>query len=253
MIIIPMAGLSRRFSDAGYKLPKYMLPLGGRSVFARAVSSFSDLFDRDFLFVARDVQGTAAFIKEECDRLGIARARTVILDAPTAGQAETVELGIAKAGVGGDVPLTIFNIDTFRPGFRYPDASWFGRSAGYLEVFTGSGANWSYVEPAPGPEPLVLRTAEKQPISDLCCDGLYHFTRADDFLASLAEERRAVQSHELYVAPLYNHLISIGRAVHFHLVPREAVIFCGVPAEYEEARRFYEAPSLNKLSVLSRL
>ena len=231
-IVIPMAGLSRRFSEAGYTLPKYMLDLHGRSVFAHAVGSFAAYFETaPFLFVARDVGATPDFIAAECATLGIANAHVHLLDAPTAGQAETVELGVAD--LPADAAITVFNIDTFRPGFRYPD---FPDSAGYLEVFRGSGANWSYVRPAPGPEPLVLETAEKRPISNLCCTGLYHFAKAGQFRDALAKERVKPSAAELYVAPLFNDLIATGLRVHHQVVDAKDVVFCGVPAEYEALR-----------------
>jgi hypothetical protein len=232
-----MAGRSRRFIDAGYKLPKYMLPLHGRSVFAHAIGSFAAMFQNmPFLFIARDVAGTAAFIQQECAALGILDPRVVILDGETAGQAETVEMGLHQAGTADDEPVTIFNIDTFRRGFRFPDATWFAQSDGYLEVFRGSGVNWSYVAPAADTaEPLVARTTEKQPISDLCCDGLYHFAQAADFRAALTIERAQSSLPELYVAPVYNHLIAAGKRIHYDIVPPGAITFCGVPAEYEAA------------------
>jgi hypothetical protein len=234
MIVIPMAGMSRRFTEAGYALPKYMLPLHGRSVFAHAVASFEHYFTTTpFLFIARDVADTAGFIAEQCRLLGIADARVAMLDRPTAGQAETVELGLAEAGIGAAEALTIFNIDTFRPGFRFPETPWWPGSDGYLEVFQGSGANWSYVRPAPDEPGRALETAEKRPISDLCCTGLYHFAHAGMFTTALAAERAAPSAPELYVAPLYNHLISGGHPIHYHLVAPAEIIFCGVPAEYE--------------------
>ncbi len=233
-----MAGMSRRFTEAGYALPKYMLPLRQTTVFAHAVGSFSGLFaDTPFLFIARHVAGTEAFLRDECGRLGIADARIVMLEQPTAGQADTVELGLREAGIDEGQPLTIFNIDTFRSRFAFPDADWFRASDGYLEVFRGSGANWSYVGPADDAgEPLVARTTEKRPISDLCCDGLYHFARAGDFLSALDRERAGPSLPELYVAPLYNHLIADGRHIHYDVVAEEMITFCGVPAEYEAVR-----------------
>lgn len=239
MIVIPMAGLSQRFIAAGYDKPKYMLPLAGQSVFAHSLRSFEAYFDQPFLFVARDVQDTVGFVAAECNRLGLRQARTVILDAPTAGQAETVELGLRHIGISDREPLTIFNIDTFRPSFRFPEAAWRADSSGYLEVFVGSGANWSNVEAAPGDDARVVRTAEKQEISDLCCTGLYHFTNTCDFMQALALERSASQSAELFVAPLYNHLIAAGRRVNYNLIPKDQVIFCGVPAEYESLQSLY--------------
>ena len=53
-----MAGLSRRFTEAGFDRPKYMLRAHGRSVFAHAVGSFAAHFGTlPFLFILRDVQG----------------------------------------------------------------------------------------------------------------------------------------------------------------------------------------------------
>ncbi|WP_296598579.1 capsular biosynthesis protein [Phenylobacterium sp.] len=227
MIVIPMAGRSQRFLDAGYDRPKFMLDLHGRTVFEHAVSSFEAYFDSDpFVFItALDAIG---WVEAEVRRLGIATWEVVGLERPTAGQAETVEQGLGA----WDGELTIFNIDTFRPGFQFPGGL-LDRADGWLEVFRGEGANWSYVRPAPGPEPWALETAEKRPISDLCCTGLYHFAAADDFRAALDEERRSPQAAELYVAPLYNHLLRRGRRIGYNLIGRHEVVFCGTPAEYE--------------------
>jgi hypothetical protein len=233
MIVIPMAGLSKRFAEAGYSRPKYMLPLAGKSVFDHAVESFRSLFDQEqFLFIVRDIENSPAFVEGSCATLGLRNAQIAMLEAPTAGQAETVELGLRVAANDGDVPLTIFNIDTFRPNFRFPTDTWFRNSDGYLEVFRGEGANWSYVRPSANEPNLALETAEKRPISDLCCTGLYHFAKTSQFLAAVAEEHRNPSSRELYVAPLYNHLIGKGARIHYQLIQPEEVVFCGVPAEY---------------------
>ena len=229
MIVIPMAGRSQRFYDAGYNRPKFMLQLGGRSVFAHAVGSFAAAFrSTPFLFIA--AAEAATFVRAEARALGVADFEVVSLSAPTAGQAETVERGLDALGWEGAV--TIFNIDTFRPGFSFPGEP-LASADGWLEVFRGEGANWSYVKPAPGPEPWALETAEKKPISDLCCTGLYHFARAGDFRTALGCERATPQAAELYVAPLYNHLIARGRRIGWRLIEGAEVVFCGTPAEYE--------------------
>jgi hypothetical protein len=238
VIVIPMAGLSRRFIDAGYPQPKYMLQAHGMSMFRHAVSSFAAYFDRlPFLFVLRDVHGTADFVAAECRALGLVDPLTVILDRPTRGQAETVRAGLAGARVGDDVPVTIFNIDTFRPHFRWPETFDVEEIDGYLEVFHGSGSNWSYVRPATPSSDRVAETAEKREISNLCCTGLYHFSRAGDFNAAYdayeALGSKRWHGAELYVAPLYNIVIGRGADIRYHLVDRDQVIFCGVPAEYE--------------------
>lgn len=234
MIVIPMAGLSSRFTRAGYAKPKYMLDLNGGTVFDHAVGSFAACFAATpFVFIARDVMDTEAFVRERASALGIADARVVTLAAATAGQAETVEIGIAAAGLDDQDALTIFNIDTFRPGFALPDSRWLDGAAGYLEVFRGSGANWSYVRPSSTEDEVAVEVREKQPISELCCTGLYHFERVADFRSAVADERRLGTDAELYVAPLYNHLIRKGMRVRYTVIAPEEIVFCGVPDEYE--------------------
>jgi len=148
-----MAGLSQRFTAAGYDRPKYMLEAHGWTLFDHAVLSFRDYFDRHpFLFIARDVGGTADFVRARASALGIADAEIAILEEPTRGQAETVEKGIRKANVDATTPLSIFNIDTFRPGYRFPD--WIDECDGYLETFVGEGPN-----PVHQPDGLFEATA----------------------------------------------------------------------------------------------
>ncbi len=233
MIVIPMAGLSSRFFEAGYDKPKYMLPAHGMPLFDHALLSFKAYFDSvPFLFIVRDVFQTPEFVKTRCQRLGIKSFDIVILNDETRGQAETVFLGLDK--VTDDTPLTIFNIDTFRPDFVLPQIV--SQSDGYLEVFRGEGSNWSYAKPESAESTRVIETAEKNPISDLCSTGLYHFKSAGDFkrIFQLEAERPASewQKQELYIAPLYNYLIKEGKQIHYHLIDKSEVIFCGVPQEY---------------------
>ena len=232
-----MAGLSRRFTEAGYTVPKYMLQAHGVALFDLAVRSFAACFDTSpFLFVARGVAETPAFVAARCAALGIRDHRIVTLDAPTRGQAETVAIGMVRAGADPAAPLTIFNIDTFRPGFRYPD---FGTAdvAGFLETFEGEGTNWSFVRPIAAESDRVAEATEKRRVSRFCCTGLYHFTRAADFLAAFEGSRDLpadqLEAGELYVAPLYNRLIEAGHDIRFTVIPRQSVIFCGVPSEYD--------------------
>ena len=234
-IIIPMAGLSSRFTQAGYVLPKYMLYVKNRSLFNIAVSSFDKYFDScKFVFVARDVFDTRTFIIRECELMGIKNFEVVILPAPTQGQAETVLEGIKRAPVAADEPLLIFNIDTFRPGYTFPEQieQW----DGYLEVFEGSGKNWSYARTESEDSTLVVETAEKKEISKYCSTGLYYFgtTALFEKAYELNQLHPLNGKMELYVAPLYNHLIALSHKIHIHVIRREEVIFSGVPDEYEQ-------------------
>lgn len=238
MIMIPMAGMSSRFFNAGYSKPKYMLEAKGKTLFEHSVLSFEKYFkDELFVFVIRDVYETKKFVIDQVKKLGIKDFKIICLDVETKGQAETVFLGLDS--VDDNESLTIFNIDTFRPEFSYPELS--SKEDGYLEVFQGSGDNWSFVLPENEESTLLVETAEKRPISDLCCTGLYYFNKVSDFKLSyndyLNKPKELWEKGELYVAPLYNFLIKNGKSIHYHKIERDEVIFCGTPDEYDDFLR----------------
>ncbi len=243
MIVIPMAGLSSRFFKAGYEQPKYMLEAHGETLFEHAVKSFQQYFKTEaFLFIVRDVFNTEKFVAEKAKQLGIKKYFIKVLDFETRGQTETVFVGIndllensTSVSNLASTPVTIFNIDTFRPHFVYPDDLNLNQDS-YLEVFIGSGENWSFVLPKNSTSTEVIETAEKRAISNLCCTGLYHFASISHFLDAYhyyLERTHLWEKGELYVAPLYNFLIQKKQSVHYHLIDDKDVIFCGVPCEYE--------------------
>lgn len=240
MIVIPMAGLSSRFKKAGYKLPKYMLEGQGRTLFAHSVKSFEHYFNSEtFLFIALDVFDTEKFIHQQCEILGINNYKVVMLNTPTKGQAETVYMGVNKANIAKDESLLIFNIDTFRSGFRWPLEFDVTEIDGYLETFIGEGKNWSNVLPDNLNLQTVSLTAEKQEISRYCCTGLYYWRRCSDFSEIFEDYKERsledVDAGEYYIAPMYNELIKRGKDIRYTVVDRDSdVIFCGVPDEYDQ-------------------
>jgi len=239
IFVFPMAGESRRFAHAGYVEPKFQLAMHGAPLFDHAVAGFSAYFRDDrFLFVTREADG-AAFAAERSESLGLARWEAVNLAGGTSGQAETVMAGLEKAGIGDDEAIIIFNIDTFRPNYLKPDHVADPSCAGYLEVFQGGGAGWSYVTEDPRVPGTVAAVAEKLPISDLCCTGLYHFRRVGDFRWAYqhpALPRSAAERAERYVAPIYNALIARGDRIGLTVIAPSEMVCCGTPEEYEQAQ-----------------
>ena len=232
MFVFPMLGTSRRFFEAGYSSPKYMLPLAGATVFHHVVRSFERYWhEDDFLFICRNDVFELSFVKEALTDLGVSRYRIIPLNGPTMGQAHTVYLGLNVCSPTGTEEIFVFNIDTLRPGFLKPSDDLLGDA--YLEVFHGEGSHWSFV--LPGAENIVLKTTEKDRISDLCSDGLYYFRSKSIFDKSFAyaQAGTSLVEGEYYIAPLYNHLIDMGFSVKYGIVSTGELFFCGTPKEYE--------------------
>ncbi|MBC2689520.1 MULTISPECIES: glycosyltransferase family 2 protein [Pseudomonas] len=230
MIIITMAGASSRFFRAGYNIPKYQLEINGKSVFKYSVESFSNYFKTEnFIFVIRDIYNTREFIEREVQELGISEYKILTLEGETRGQAETAYL--ATTQYTDDFPIYIFNIDTFRHNYIKPE--FIDDCDGYLEVFRADGEHWSFI--LADSHGNVCRTTEKDRISDLCSDGLYYFKSKKDFEAvfkDALEHGKSVKG-ELYIAPLYNELISRGKIIKYAEISLDQIDFCGTPEEYE--------------------
>jgi len=225
-----MAGLSSRFAKLGYQLPKYALYLQGVTMFEWAVRSFERYFDCEhFLFVIRPDNFAQSFVENAVQKLGIRNYEVFRLEHDTRGQAETAYLALQSHA--DDFPITVFNIDTIRYDYQKPQ--FLSECDGYLEVFRGEGEHWSFVEP--GLDATVLRTTEKDRISDLCSDGLYYFRSQQQF-RKIFEQAMAGNEQvkgEFYIAPLYNRLIEAGGRVKYEVVGPEQIDFCGTPDEYE--------------------
>ena len=237
MIVIPMAGLSTRFKNAGYEKPKYMLPVNNKTLFEYSVLSFQKYFcTESFLFISLDIQSTGKFIEAKCKQLGIAKYQIITLDRPTKGQAETVYLGLKEALVPYKEKLVIFNIDTFRPNYSMPDIFTNCEISGYIETFKGAGKNWSNVVPVSEKSDKVQYTAEKKELSEFCCTRIYAWTEAGEFCEIYEKYSRlsldVVDGGEYYIAPMYNESIKSGKDIRYTVIDRDSVIFCGVPDEY---------------------
>jgi len=229
-----MAGKSSRFYKAGYKVPKYALKIEGMTVFELALNSFKNYFDDDyFVFVVRRDSFSVNFVQKHVCRLGIVKYDIVELEHDTKGQAETAYYAINN--VPGDYPVLIFNIDTFR--YNYIKPEFISLCDGYLEVFKGVGDHWSFI--VPESDQKVLRTTEKQRVSDLCSDGLYYFKSKKMFCECYEDalkENDTVKG-EFYIAPLYNRVINKGGVVMYDLIDLKDVDFCGTPEEYSNLLR----------------
>ena len=236
-MIIPMAGLSQRFYNAGYTQPKYMLPLWGENVFYYVMESFKRYFkDWKFVFVFRKIYQTASFIAQTCKKLGLENYLLVELPNPTLGQAHTAMLGLQRVNLSDYESLFVFNIDTFRPHFALPQELDFTKIDGYLEVFEGEGEQWSFV--VPNAENKVIQTTEKERVSNLCSSGLYYFKNTEYFkeIFTQMQQKQDFTRNEFYIAPMYNYLIAQDKDVRFHKITSGEIVFCGTPREYEKLK-----------------
>ena len=72
MIVIPMAGLSKRFQKSGFTQPKYMLEANGNFLFEHSLKTFEAFFAKEkFLFILNNKLKSEKFVEEKVKVLGI--------------------------------------------------------------------------------------------------------------------------------------------------------------------------------------
>ena len=232
-IVITMAGLGTRFRKAGYKVPKYEIPVHGRTLFAWSMESLKGFSspDNDHYFIVRRADNAASFIEEEWKKVaGAGRIHVIELDEMTDGQATTAML--AAPYWKKDDELLIYNIDTYVEAGCMKSSDIEGD--GFIPCFAAPGDHWSFVAIDENGDATAVR--EKERISDNCTLGAYYFRTCALYEQMYGEyygDGSNMEKGEKYVAPIYNHMISQGMKVRISLVDKKCVHVLGTPEELE--------------------
>jgi len=200
-----MAGSGTRTSEK-YDSPKPLIMLDERPLFSWALEGLpKDIASEIRVITSGQVAGHPQFESLMKRFMPTSLNFSVeILQKPTSGQAETVLLGTKD--VDRKNGILIFNCDTFiSDNFPRDFEKW----DGVLGTFKSSNPGMSYLEIE---DKKVIRTVEKQVISNRASTGLYYFASKDIFEKAFFGTNHPKES---YVAPMYNSMISDGLQVGF--------------------------------------
>lgn len=236
-VLMPMGGLGTRFRKVGVTTPKPLIEVDGVPMFQRALRSFAPWDgDKTVTVVVRADDDAEHGLARRVTEVEPA-ADIVLLDHDTRGAVETCLE--ARDRLDPDQPLVIMDCDIAFDSPEYfrvlADAVATQDVDGLLLSFRSTEPRYSFAEVDGGG--LVVRTAEKQPISSDALMGVYSFTSARVFLDAadrLMERQIGAAMPEYYVSLVFNELIDAGRRVG--LVRGDFYCF-GTP---EELARFLE-------------
>jgi len=233
-IVIPMAGRGSRFAEAGYELPKPLLPIHGIPMIEAVVRNLAPSEPARFVFICQR-EHLASFGFEAGLRQAAPGCTIVAIDGVTEGAACTVLL--AEHAIDPDDVLVIANsdqwvdhtMDAHLGVMRADDLD------GLIMTMTADDPKWSFV--SLDERNLVTTVVEKVVISDEATVGIYAFARGGEFIraakAMIAADERV--NGEFYVAPVYNQLIAEGARIGIDNVGSEGdgMYGLGIPADYE--------------------
>ena len=233
-IVLPIAGRGSRFADAGYALPKPLIPVHGVPMIETVVRNVRPAGPHRFIFVALADHLQHLGMRETLERAAPG-CLIVPVDRVTEGAACTVLL--AREHIDTHDPLMLANSD------QWVDVDINGYLAtmdrqqadGLIMTMKADDPKWSFVGLTPAG--LVTRVVEKQVISDEATVGIYNFRRGSDFVRGadqmIAKNLRV--NNEFYVAPVYNELIEEGARIAIHNVGSEGrgMHGLGIPADLD--------------------
>ncbi|MHA1597589.1 MAG: NTP transferase domain-containing protein, partial [Alphaproteobacteria bacterium] len=217
-VMIPMAGLGSRFSEAGYDTPKPLIDVSGHAMAEQALADLPRA-ERQVFIVRDDMAGLQALT----DGLtaAAAEARFVVLDHMTDGQASTCMEAMAE--VEAEACLTIAACDN---GMLY-DADRLGELMQDADVdvivWTASGYpgairnphmyGWVDCDAASGKiKNVSVKTPLDDPRTDPIVVGAFTFKKAADFSRSVdrMRQRDGRINGEFYVDSAINDAIALG-------------------------------------------
>lgn len=233
-IVIPMAGLGSRFSDAGYTTPKPMIPIHGKPMIQVVVNNLTPERPHRFIFICQNEHinryNLRPFLKSLAKKVEV-----IGIDGITEGMVCTVLK--AKNFINNDTPLMTANSDQFIDFDinEYLAAMDNNDADGLIMTMKANDPKWSFAKT--DEKGFVTETAEKQVISEDATVGIYNFSKGSDLIKS-AEEMIADDvrvNGEFYTCPCYNYMIKDGKKVVIYGIGEEynGMYGLGIPKDLE--------------------
>lgn len=242
-IIMPMAGEGSRFKKIGVEIPKPLIKANGVPFFVRALYGVKDKFSFDDVKITCVVQRNhATKYNLDGEILNHINANIVMLPKLTNGAVETCLAAHAFIDDSDAVIVLDCDLEWHCSDYMSMIAKLlqddYKQVGGILLSFDSNDPRYSY---ALVENDVVVKTAEKNPISNNALVGAYYFNTANDFFDSafkLIENNKLSDIKEYYVSLLYNYLIESGRIVK--LYKTDSLYSFGTPEElsrYEQLNK----------------
>lgn len=230
-LVICMAGLNTRFHDAGFDIPKYLLPWNDDTI----IHSIIDNLDTDYRFdeIILLPNTRDRYFKKELaktiESLSL-NENNIYYIGDTSGQAHTALIG-AELQKERDDPFIIHNADTIVTNRNFAEINESLQTNDvWVDVFVANSPAYSYVK-TEGKK--VIDMVEKNPISPYASSGLYCFRDPSLYEREFYKAKEKITDRELYVSDIIKNMIEQGmKVVVNELSPKQETIVLGTPQEY---------------------
>lgn len=237
--IMPMAGRGSRFSSQGMDYPKPLIEIYGMPFFywsTQSIRKFVELETLDFVVLQEHID------KFQIDREVIKyfpEAKIHALPEVTEGAVITCAEGITH--INDSLPVLfndcdhLFKCTEFN---RFCKERFLEKMDGILLTFKSNEPKYSFV--GKDENGNVIRTVEKEAISDEAICGCYYFKNKNIFMQAAKKYLAECNYSEYFMSGVYNIMLQNKQCIRSMMT--DFHVSFGVPEEYEAAKsnRSYE-------------
>lgn len=229
-----MAGEGSRFVKEGYSIPKPLIEYERKMLFKRAVDSLSELdVPKKYSFIVRQ-EHIDNFNIDNIIKSYYPKATVFSVSKTTRGAIETCLMAISAIEVEDAILIMDCDIEFYSSQYNKSIVENLKElvnnvNGGMIVSFNADLSKYSYAEV--DENGIVIRTAEKEVISNNALCGAYYFSKSEGFLSSAMElmNDTGFNKPEYYVSLLYNILIKRGEKVR--LIKLDEYKSYGTPEE----------------------
>ncbi len=244
-VIISMSGMSSRFTNAGYTIPKFMIDVDGKKIIEHIVDLYP--IDSDFLFIINDEHAKDEELCEFLENLDI--DQLTLCSVPTHKKGPVFSVNEFEHHIQ-DEEQVIVNYCDFSMDWDYYDFEEFVNTNdcdGCVVSYTGfhphmlGGDNYAFCKV--DEDNKILEIREKQPFTDnkmgeFASTGTYYFKKGKyvkKYFKELLEKDINVNG-EYYVSLVYNLLIEDGLINFVYEIPH--MLQWGTPLDLDMYRQW---------------
>lgn len=223
-----MNGFNTRFHNAGFDVPKYLLPWGNKTILYEIIKNIK--YDGQIILVAnkRDIYFKSNLLSELKD-FDLNYLNVIHID-DTLGQAHTAAITIDFIK-NQDEPMFVHNCDTILYGRDLNEISKILEIyEGYVDLFLGDSTDYCFAQTN---EDNICNIKEKKQISPLASSGLYGFKNAKIYEYYYNHTKFDRKTKEIYISKVLETMLSEKTTIKCNKNYSEyKTIVLGSPKEY---------------------
>jgi dTDP-glucose pyrophosphorylase len=226
-IVVPLAGEGTRFSSAGFKTPKPLIVVDGKTMIEHSVETLG--IKGRYIFITKEYKNNLYNIElSSIIKRIMPDAIEIKVDKKQRGAADAVMY--AEKYIDNKSSLITINCDQILNW----DAEEFLKHVedsgadGAVVLFKADDPKHSYAEVI---DNKIIKIVEKEVISNDALIGVHYWKHGSDFVASAKELLNVDGPNEVYISQTYSAMLKNGKTISPFFIPNNDYINLGTPED----------------------